>query len=304
MADGVIPYVKGHGTENDFVILPDLDARLDLGAALVAAICDRRAGLGADGVLRVVPAAGGFGPGVGWFMDYRNADGSVAETCGNGVRVFARYLVDTGLAEPGQLSIATRAGVVSASLGRSGDVTVDMGVPSLPDLGPVDVTVGSRTWAAAPVQVPNPHAVVFVTDLAEAGELAVPPKVTPADAYPHGVNVEFVVQRGPGHIALRVHERGVGETRSCGTGACAAAVATAVRSGWRPLGLGEARRPEGAAYAAYTVDVPGGRLAVAWRPDGHVELAGPAVLVAGGELRAEWVNSLRRPGGGGSSAVI
>jgi len=290
MVERGIPYVKGHGTENDFVIVPDVDERLDLSPSVVAGICDRRAGLGADGVLRVAPSRAGAGPGVRWFMDYRNADGSVAETCGNGIRVFARYLVDSGLAMPGAIPIDTRAGVVTARLGRTGEVTVDMGTARLPDLGPVEVTVGDRTWPAAPVQMPNPHAVVFMDDLEEAGDLASAPKVTPADAFPQGVNIEFVVSRGPGHIALRVHERGVGETRSCGTGACAAAVAAAVRSG---------RRPETQA-AAYVVDVPGGRLNVSWRPDGHVELAGPAVLVADGELRAEWVTGIFKCQPGGS----
>ncbi len=97
----MVPFVKGHGTENDFVLIPDLDAALDLTPAAVAAICDRRAGLGADGVLRVVRAAkhpdgAAYAAEAEWFMDYRNADGSVSEMCGNGVRVFARYLVDSG----------------------------------------------------------------------------------------------------------------------------------------------------------------------------------------------------------------
>jgi diaminopimelate epimerase len=278
-----IPYVKGHGTENDFVIVPDLNGELDLRPPMVAAICDRRAGLGADGVLRVVPSAATWGAGAAWFMDYRNADGSIAETCGNGIRVFARYLVESGLAGPGTVPIETRAGVVAARLERSGDVTVDMGPARLPGLGAVEVTVGDRTWLATPVQMPNPHAVVFVDDLAEAGELAIAPKVSPVDAYPEGVNVEFVLLCGPGHIALRVHERGVGETRSCGTGACAAAVASAVRAG---------PRPADAAATWWVVDVPGGRLGVAWRPDGHVELSGPAVLVADGELRPGWLDAV------------
>src|SRR4051812_36020605 len=125
-------FVKGHGTENDFVILPDPGASLDLTPALVAAICDRRAGIGADGVLRGVRAkALGRDGDPEWFMDYRNADGSVAEMCGNGARVFARYLVEAGLAAPGDLRIGTRGGVRAVSLGPSGDVTVDMGAPEV-----------------------------------------------------------------------------------------------------------------------------------------------------------------------------
>src|SRR4051812_8924857 len=113
-------YVKGHGTANDFVVLPDPDGDLDLTPGLVRALCDRRRGLGADGVLRVVradvargdlAAAATDDPEARWFMDYRNADGSVAEMCGNGIRVFARYLVEAGFAQPGSLRIVTRDGV-------------------------------------------------------------------------------------------------------------------------------------------------------------------------------------------------
>src|SRR3954454_12627280 len=119
-------FVKGHGTENDFVIVPDPDGSLDLTPSLVAALCDRRAGIGADGVLRVVrsKALGRDDLGAEWFMDYRNADGSIAEMCGNGTRVFARYLVDAGLVVPGDLPVATRAGVRAVRLGATGDVTV------------------------------------------------------------------------------------------------------------------------------------------------------------------------------------
>src|SRR5580765_7589073 len=99
---GGLPFVKGHGTENDFVLIPDLAGQWRLSAAQVAAMCDRRAGIGGDGILRVVPTdvepdAAPYRDAARWFMDYRNADGSIAEMCGNGIRVFARYLVDAGL---------------------------------------------------------------------------------------------------------------------------------------------------------------------------------------------------------------
>jgi diaminopimelate epimerase len=274
MTPGRLRFVKGHGTENDFVVLRDPERALDLTPELVSAICDRHAGLGADGVLRLVlaatdPQGAPYTDQARWFMDYRNADGSIAEMCGNGIRVFARYLVDHYLEPPGELAIATRAGVKNVRVGLTGDVTVDMGPYDLPDLGEIRVRVGSRGWPAVPVLMPNPHAVVFVEDLADAGDLRTPPRVSPDGAYPAGVNVEFVASRGAAHIAMRVHERGVGETRSCGTGACAAAVAAARRAG-RPI-------------ASYVVDVPGGRLRVA-EQDGHIELTGPAVLVAEGEF--------------------
>jgi diaminopimelate epimerase len=282
---------KGHGTENDFVLVPDLDGALELTPPLVTAMCDRHAGLGADGVLRVVrcaaePAAASMAADAEWFMDYRNADGSVVEMCGNGIRVFARWLVDAGLAAPGELPIATRAGVLSVRLGSAGDVSVDMGPWAMPpDLADLKVAVADgpaagREVAAVGVLMPNPHAVAFVADLAEAGRLLAAPTVTPADAFPDGVNVEFVAHRGPRHVAMRVHERGVGETRSCGTGAAAVMVAAARREGKTPP-------------TSYVVDVPGGRLLVTERADGHVEMTGPAVLVAEVDLREEWVAAHR-----------
>ena len=261
-----IPFLKGHGTENDFVLLPDLDGRLELTPAQVAAICDRRGGIGADGVLRIARDTTGDAP---WFMDYRNADGSTAEMCGNGIRLFARYLVDAGLAPSGEVDINTRDGVKQVRLGDRGDVTVDMGVARFSGPENITVAVDGRIWPATAVDVGNPHAVAFVDALADAGDLCLPPVVDPQ--FPNGVNVEFVAREGDRHLTMRVHERGVGETRSCGTGACAAMVAAARADGAPPA-------------SSYTVDVPGGRLTDATRADGRVELTGPAVIVASGEL--------------------
>jgi diaminopimelate epimerase len=284
-------FAKGHGTENDFVIVPDVDGALELSPRLVRAICDRHAGVGADGVLRVVhPGADADGAAMAgeseWFMDYRNADGSVVEMCGNGVRFLARWLVDTGLARPGELAVATRGGVKTVRVGAAGDITVDMGPWSMPDeLADLQVCVpdgpAAGQWrVAVGVRTPNPHAVTFVGDLAEAGRLREPPAVRPHDAFPDGVNVEFVVDVAPRHVALRVHERGSGETRSCGTGAVAVMVAAARRAG--EMGP-----------STYRVDVPGGRLTVTGRADGHVEMTGPAVLVAEGQLDEHWVRENR-----------
>ena len=250
-------FLKGHGTENDFVLLPDPDGALDLTPALVRRLCDRRAGIGADGVLRVVRSehVPGAEAGTEWFMDYRNADGSVAEMCGNGVRVYVRYLVDAGLAAAGRLSLATRGGVKQVEVGADGPVSVDMGPAVVGD--PVDVDGAQATF----VDMGNPHAVLHVPSVEALGEL----KTSRLD-----LNVEYVEDLSPTAIRMRVHERGVGETRSCGTGACAAVVATSLRTG----------TPRG---TTYDVEVPGGHLAVTWREDGHVEMAGPAVLVAEGE---------------------
>jgi diaminopimelate epimerase len=271
------PFRKGHGTENDFVLLPDHDGSIhgdlssDRFGDRVRALCDRRAGLGADGVLRVIGTSAH--PSVElpettgeatpeWFMDYRNADGGIAEMCGNGIRVFALHLYDEGLVPPDEpVRIATRAGVKTVT--REGDLfCADLGVATI--LGETKVSVGERSWPAVHVDLGNPHAVVTVDDLAEIGSLREEP-VYDVDLYPDGVNVEFVVRRGPGHVAMRVHERGSGETRSCGTGACAAAVATATEGPGR-----------------WRVDVPGGRLEVSRDELGRVSLIGPAVIVARG----------------------
>ncbi|GJF31866.1 diaminopimelate epimerase [Kitasatospora sp. NE20-6] len=288
-------FLKGHGTQNDFVIVPDPDGLLDLGPDAVARLCDRRAGIGGDGLLRVVrsaadPAAAAMAGEAEWFMDYRNADGSIAEMCGNGVRVFARYLVHAGLAKPGPLAVATRAGVRQARVagdaadGTPGEVTVDMGRAALPGPDGIEVAVGDRVWPARNVNMGNPHAVAFVADLADAGDLHAAPRTGPEGVYPDGVNVEFVVDRGPRHVAMRVHERGSGETRSCGTGACAVAVAAARRDGLDPAVTGEAVR--------YTVDLPGGRLLIEEFPDGRVEMTGPAEIVAAGTLDPAWYATL------------
>jgi len=286
-----VRYAKGHGTENDFVILFDPERALDLTPPLVQALCDRRRGLGADGVLRATLAAADpegaeMSDRARWFMDYRNADGSVAEMCGNGIRVLARYLVATYRESAGEFAIATRGGLKGVRLGSLGDVSVEMGEYVLPPLGPVDVVVDGVTRPALPVYVPNPHAVVFVDDLEVAQELAVSPEITPASVFPAGANVEFVVIRGPAHLAIRVYERGVGETRSCGTGACAAAVA-ATESTSEPDTGGRA--------GEWIVDTRGGPLAVTVADRG-VTLTGPAVLVAEGTLSRDWISSFQSSG--------
>ncbi|MDQ1007912.1 diaminopimelate epimerase [Streptomyces sp. NPDC002867] len=283
-----VPFLKGHGTENDFVIVPDPDNGIDLPAAAVARLCDRRAGIGGDGLLHVVrsaahPEARDMADEAEWFMDYRNADGSIAEMCGNGVRVFARYLQRVGHVEAGDIAVATRGGVKRVHIAKeaagagadTGDITVSMGRALLPEDG-VTVTIDGRSWPARNVNMGNPHAVAFVDDLAHAGNLFSAPPFSPASVYPDGVNVEFVADRGERHVAMRVHERGSGETRSCGTGACAVAVAAARRDGVDPSVTGTP--------VAYTVDLPGGRLVITERPDGEIEMTGPAVIVAEGYI--------------------
>ncbi|MGN6160488.1 MAG: diaminopimelate epimerase [Marmoricola sp.] len=268
-----LPFVKGHGTENDFVLIPDASGRWELTPDQVAQLSNRRSGIGGDGVIRVVrtdatedPAAVAARDQAVWFMDYRNSDGSLSEMCGNGVRVLGLYLAthaDVDIREP--LPIATRAGVKTLRFER-GQITVDMGSPQIMDA--TWVGVGERRWDARNIGMGNPHAVVFVDSLDDAGALLEAPAVDAA-TYPEGVNVEFVRRVEDRHVEMRVHERGSGETRSCGTGACAAMVATALAD----------EAPRG---TAYLVDVPGGRLEIVWTEDDRILLTGPAVLVAEG----------------------
>ncbi|HEY8662756.1 MAG TPA: diaminopimelate epimerase [Propionibacteriaceae bacterium] len=262
-------FAKGHGTRNDFVILPDLDGVLDLTPAKVSYLCDRRSGIGADGVLRVVKARAIQDSDVDpdlWFMDYRNADGSIAEMCGNGLRVFARYLAEEGLSSNAELTIATRAGLRWARLCDDGRVTVGMGRVTT---GPTTSgTLGSRTYEGAAVDVGNPHLVVTVAtaqDVTDA-ELRDPFTADPV-VFPHGVNFELVHVVGAQHAVVRVLERGVGETEACGTGAVAVA-----------------RVVNGEGPGTVRVDFPGGTVEVTFAGDGTATLTGPAVILARGDV--------------------
>jgi len=273
-------FVKGHGTENDFIVLLDEDGLLDLSPPLVAALCDRRRGLGADGILRAV-RAGAIDDGSefasdAWFMDLRNADGSSAEMSGNGIRVFAAFLArDVGLDFGEGVGIATRAGLKTVTAIGGGGYSVGMGRYSMPGGGKSDVTVaveGVGERPAVGVDVGNPHAVVAVDESElDLADLTTPPHVSPEPD--SGVNVELVAiadskQGDRRALRMRVFERGVGETRSCGTGACASAVAARA---W----AGESGPRE------WEVHVLGGTLSVDVEDDG-VTLSGPTILVADG----------------------
>ncbi len=281
-----LSFTKGHGTENDFVLVPDLDGTLGLSSSLAVALADRRTGVGGDGVIRVVPTelvedaeVRAQARGATWFMDYRNADGSLSEMCGNGTRVFAAFLRREGLETADEFSIATRAGVKHVRRDGEG-FAVDLGPWRLGDAESAerdgfDALVhldGGDPYSALTVDLGNPHTVVALPEQVELDtiDLTAAPAVRPDP--PQGTNVELVRPMGPGHVALRVHERGVGETRSCGSGACAAAIATSFWAGSLDTG------------ATWLVDVPGGRLTVRLLPEHGVELAGPAVLVADGVL--------------------
>lgn len=286
---------KGHGTGNDFVLVKDTEGELTLDADLVASVCDRHLGIGADGLIRAIrserlPEGRTLleeNPRAEWFMDYRNADGSLSEMCGNGVRVFVHYLIREGLVslEEGQtVTIGTRGGAKVVAKVKSG-YAVDMGPWGFLD-GDEARDSGSDCLVTArglrtprpglSVTMGNPHTVVALAGEEKLDKLGLEEKPTVRPAPADGTNVEFVVPMDSedndtvGRIAMRVHERGVGETQSCGTGACAAAAATRFWAG-------------DDAPDEWVVEVPGGAVGATFvlGPDDleHVVLSGPAVLV-------------------------
>lgn len=255
-----VPATYGHGTENDFVIVFDPEEEISITSAQTAVICDRAVGIGADGLIRIIKKNGQ------WFMDYRNADGSVAEMCGNGIRVMARYLVNRGHQPEGIFAINTRDGLKHLRVPAVGDITVNMGQITQEE-DEITVATNGGLWSGYNISIGNPHAVVFVDSMLEVGELKDPPVVRPKDTYPEGVNVEFVEFLDNRELKMRVYERGVGETRSCGTGTCAVALAASISRGEK-------------LPARWVIYPPGGRLEVEIDNHSNATLTGPAVLVS------------------------
>ena len=250
----------GHGTENDFVILFDPDSQYVISPAQIAAICNRSSGIGADGFIRITKPDGK------WFMDYSNSDGSIAEMCGNGIRVMARYLVARGHLPEGIFAINTRAGIKHLRVPLEGDISVNMGQVT-DEMEEIEVTQNGKTWGGLNISVGNPHAVVFLENLEEVGSLETAPVVSPQSSYPEGVNVEFVQLLANNEARMRVHERGSGETRSCGTGTCAVALAATLHT-------------RGKLPSRWTIYPPGGRLIVDIDGHSNATLIGPAELIA------------------------
>lgn len=285
-----LSFTKGHGTGNDFVLFTDPDGDIQLTPEQIRFICDRHFGVGADGIIRAVRSSAlpegepilAEEPDAEWFMDYWNADGTPAEMCGNGIRVYAHYLITEGLATPERrdtLPIGTRAGVKDVLAGVSG-YTVDLGRWRLGDEYLVNAKGLHISRPGLGIDLGNPHVVTVLSEDAklDALELDRAPELAPLPD--NGANVEFVVpdepllKDGVARIRMRVHERGSGETLSCGTGTAAAALA------FRHWG-GE-QMPN-----SWSVEVPGGRLAVRMFPteEGeHVSLSGPAELVYSGRI--------------------
>jgi len=254
----------GHGTENDFVLIFDPENRIEVSADQVRAICNRKTGIGSDGFIRIGKENSK------WFMEYRNSDGSIAEMCGNGIRVMAKYLIERGHQKAGIFPIDTRDGVKFLSAPDAGDITVNMG-QIREVFGEISATTNGHSWSGYNIDMGNPHAVVFVENISQVGDLAQPPIVEPADEYPDGVNVEFVEFLENGELKMRVHERGVGETRSCGTGTCAVALAATLKKGMR-------------LPATWIINPPGGRLSVEIDAHNNAILTGPAVLIKDRDL--------------------
>ena len=278
-------FAKYHGTGNDFVMIEDLQDRLQLTADLVAGLCDRHLGIGADGVIRIAPSTRGA-----FFMDYWNADGGVAEMCGNGVRCLAKLVYDRGLTRETELAVDTRAGlkhvVLEVEDGVASSVRVDMGPPAL-ERGQIPMTGDPRgrfvgepfeaagvPWRATAVSMGNPHLVLIADH--DLGSLDLPRVGPPLEGhpdFPEGTNVEFV-RVLDGRVEVRVWERGSGATMACGTGACASLVAATL---------------QGLVPRRATVRFPGGDLVVEWADDDRVYLTGPATFVFEGELSDRWM---------------
>ena len=287
---------KAHGCGNSFVVATDADDSHDLSAEEVRALCSQAFGIGADGFIRCVRSGGA------WFMDYRNADGSKAEMCGNGVRVFVDHLRREGLVDlplGATLDVVTRGGIkrvtpLEEDGGHGAHYRVDMGAAASPASETIEVRIPGVDGVLGGlwVDMPNPHTVVELADEETLRGVTLPtidvsrlapgqrPSYAPEPA--SGTNLELVVDltapgSSLGHIAMRVLERGVGETQACGTGCCAAALATALRRG-------------ATAPTQWVVDVPGGRVSVGL--DGVIDWSGgtprvtnASVLLTGPAMR-------------------
>lgn len=271
-----IPFVKAHGAGNDFVLLPDLDDALELTPALTRALCDRHRGIGGDGVIRIGAPRPGTDADV--FMDYRNADGSLSEMCGNGVRTVAKWAADRGVAPGSSVAVDTRAGTKAVEVHRDahGHVltcTVDMGPPVTGEVGmPLTLADGTQVVVTV-VSMGNPHAVVLVDDVPGAPLAHLGPLVERHAAFPEGTNVEVIGVPDRRTVQGRIWERGVGETLASGTGGSAMAVAAALHD---------------LADREVAVVLPGGILQIRWT-DETLYVTGPAVEVGGGVLDAGWL---------------
>jgi diaminopimelate epimerase len=275
-----LPFTKMHGLGNDFVVLDAVTRRVELTPAQIQWIARRRFGVGCDQVLVLQTAERS---GVDFYFRIFNADGSEAEQCGNGARCLARFLHDRGLIDKTQIKLQSLGGVISLRLEADGRVTADMGVPVFePVRVPFeaktqqvvyDLDIGARQVQVSVLSLGNPHAVQVVDELSDAVVSSQGPLIERHVRFPRRVNAGFMQVLDRRHVRLRVHERGVGETLACGSGACAAVVAGCQR---------------GLLDDAVEVVLPGGSLSVAWAgEDEGVFMTGPTVSAYEGIIDLE-----------------
>jgi diaminopimelate epimerase len=272
-----IQFSKMHGLGNDFMVIDRISQDVRLSPELIARLSDRHTGVGFDQLLCVEPPTD---PNADFRYRIYNADGTEAEQCGNGARCFAKFVVDNRLSVKAELRLQTSAGMIVTHLREDGMVEVDMGVPTtVPEQIPFIADAASTTYRVAvgaqevelvAVSVGNPHAVLFVDSVNDAPVATLGPLLARHERFPSGVNVGFCQVIDPGFARLRVYERGVGETRACGTGACAAAVA-----GFLTGRFGERIK----------ISLPGGKVKIKWAGVGHsLHMLGPACLVYEGHI--------------------
>jgi diaminopimelate epimerase len=276
-------FAKYHGIGNDFIMIADPEDALRLASDQVRALCDRRFGIGADGVIRVAPGEDG----AELIMDYVNSDGSVGEMCGNGIRCLAVFARERGMTGSSELKVGTRAGIKVVEIIGDDRVRVDMGAPIFK---PSDIPLrseredGLHEHVMLPpdfeerldltcLSLGNPHAVAFVDEPDDIDVPAIGSYIEHQDMFPNKANAEFVAVESPGRVRMRVWERGSGETLACGTGACAAAVAARLMRG---------------VDEKVTVALPGGELEVEWtgslEHDAPVLMTGPVAKSFEGEV--------------------
>ena len=272
-------FQKWHGIGNDFVMVADPHNQVSLEPEQVKRICDRRFGVGADGVIRVT-----FDTDVDLVMDYRNSDGTLGEMCGNGIRCLALFAKEEGLVHKDELRVKTGAGIKTVTILGDGRVRVDMGAPIFepakvpvkwdgPDALHTKLEIEPEVIEATVLSIGNPHAVLFVDDPVSAPVTSLGPVIEKLDVFPNGANVEWARVDSPDHVTMTVWERGSGRTLACGTGACAVAVAARlVRD----------------ADEKITVSLPGGDLEVEWSgsldDEQAIFMTGPAEKSFDGEL--------------------
>jgi len=274
-----VAFTKMHGLGNDFVVIDAIGQRVELDAKRVRYLANRRFGVGCDQVLLVEPAPAGE-PDVDFGYRIYNADGGEVEQCGNGARCFARFVRERGLTDKDRIRVRTRAGTIELCIESDGQVSVDMGVPCF-EPGEIpfraearaaryDLELDGHTITVGAVSMGNPHAVLKVEDIDGAPVASLGPAIEAHPRFPNRVNAGFMQVVDSGHIRLRVYERGAGETLACGTGACAA------------VAVG---RLQGLLDERVEVDLPGGRLQIAWSGEGEpVWMTGPATTVFQGTI--------------------